>query len=255
MFRDRFAGLADRYVLIGGAAVEVAMDAAALEFRVTKDLDIVLYVESLDAEFARAFWAFIAEGGFEPLGDPARRGLPRVRAEEGSRSGRSVGVGRRVHRAVEGPCVDRPHRATRTRWRHLQQGHQEAPERHHSAQSVDRANGTGRASRAHIRRPGRLHRTSTAQRRRTGDVWCCGDDSGERAIAVGHRVQARRTESMDGVPSTRLVNVRRSSETRTLLPGTGTYWLQEPDSANMYWRSSSKRTIRPRSSGDRAQVS
>jgi len=65
VFRERFAGFEDRYVLIGGAAVEVAMDAAALQFRVTKDLDIVLHVESLDAEFARAFWAFVTEGGYE----------------------------------------------------------------------------------------------------------------------------------------------------------------------------------------------
>lgn len=65
VFRERFAGFEDRYVLIGGAAVEIAMDAAALQFRVTKDLDIVLHVESLDAEFASAFWDFIAEGGYE----------------------------------------------------------------------------------------------------------------------------------------------------------------------------------------------
>ena len=65
VFRERFAGFQDRYVLIGGAAVEVAMDAAALRFRVTKDLDIVLHVESLDAEFARAFWTFVADGGYE----------------------------------------------------------------------------------------------------------------------------------------------------------------------------------------------
>jgi hypothetical protein len=64
VFRERFAGFEDRYVLIGGAAVEVAMDAAALQFRVTKDLDIVLHVESLDAEFARAFWDFVIDGGY-----------------------------------------------------------------------------------------------------------------------------------------------------------------------------------------------
>jgi hypothetical protein len=40
VFRGRFAGFEDRYVLIGGAAVEWAMDAAGLQFRVTKDLDI-----------------------------------------------------------------------------------------------------------------------------------------------------------------------------------------------------------------------
>ncbi|MDP2183769.1 MAG: hypothetical protein Q8K99_14545 [Actinomycetota bacterium] len=65
VFRDRFAGFEDCYVLIGGAAVEVAMDAAGLQFRVTKDLDIVLHVEALDAQFATAFWAFVADGGYE----------------------------------------------------------------------------------------------------------------------------------------------------------------------------------------------
>lgn len=65
VFRERFADFADRYVLIGGAAVEVAMDTAGLDFRVTKDLDIVLHVESLDVEFAHAFWTFIADGRYE----------------------------------------------------------------------------------------------------------------------------------------------------------------------------------------------
>lgn len=55
VFRDHLAGFEDRYVLIGGAAVEVAMGAAGLQFRVTKDLDIVLHVEALDAQFATAF--------------------------------------------------------------------------------------------------------------------------------------------------------------------------------------------------------
>jgi hypothetical protein len=40
-FAEHFAGYDDRYVLIGGAATFVALDAAALDFRVTKDLDIV----------------------------------------------------------------------------------------------------------------------------------------------------------------------------------------------------------------------
>ena len=65
VFRERFAGFENRYVLIGGAAVEVAMDAAGLQFRVTKDLDVVLHVEALDAQFAEAFWAFVADGGYE----------------------------------------------------------------------------------------------------------------------------------------------------------------------------------------------
>jgi hypothetical protein len=41
------------------------MTGAGLAFRATKDLDIVLYVEALDAEFVRAFWEFVRAGGYE----------------------------------------------------------------------------------------------------------------------------------------------------------------------------------------------
>jgi len=52
-------------VLIGGAACDIAMTAAGLAFRATKDLDIVLYVEALDAAFVQAFWEFVRMGGYE----------------------------------------------------------------------------------------------------------------------------------------------------------------------------------------------
>lgn len=61
-FKAYFAGFADRYFLIGGAACYLAMEEAGLEFRVTKDLDIVLCVEALDAEFVDAFWEFVKKG-------------------------------------------------------------------------------------------------------------------------------------------------------------------------------------------------
>lgn len=64
IFRRHFRELADRYVLIGGTACDLAMNAAGVEFRATKDLDIVLRVEALDAAFAEAFWAFIRAGGY-----------------------------------------------------------------------------------------------------------------------------------------------------------------------------------------------
>lgn len=53
IFRRHFEAFADRYVLIGGTAATIAMADAGLEFRATKDLDIVLVVEALDAEFGR----------------------------------------------------------------------------------------------------------------------------------------------------------------------------------------------------------
>lgn len=41
-FRAHFDGHDSHYVLIGGAACELLMDEVGLDFRATKDLDIVL---------------------------------------------------------------------------------------------------------------------------------------------------------------------------------------------------------------------
>ncbi|QHJ01364.1 hypothetical protein GT347_01565 [Xylophilus rhododendri] len=41
------------------------MEAAGLDFRATKDLDIVLHVEALTPSFGQAFWTFVAAGGYE----------------------------------------------------------------------------------------------------------------------------------------------------------------------------------------------
>lgn len=57
IFRDKFRKYADQYALIGGTACDLAMTAAGLEFRATKDLDIVLCIEAVDAAFVDAFWA------------------------------------------------------------------------------------------------------------------------------------------------------------------------------------------------------
>jgi hypothetical protein len=65
IFREQFRAYAGQYVLIGGAACDLLMEEAGLEFRATKDLDIVLCVEALDASFVRAFWEFIRSGKYE----------------------------------------------------------------------------------------------------------------------------------------------------------------------------------------------
>lgn len=65
LFRAHFSAYADRYVLIGGTASSVVMEEAGLEFRATKDLDVVLCVEALDAAFVTAFWEFIKVGGYQ----------------------------------------------------------------------------------------------------------------------------------------------------------------------------------------------
>ena len=65
IFKEHFRDSSDRYVLIGGTACDLAMTEAGLEFRATKDLDIVLCLEALDTDFARAFWDFIALGQYQ----------------------------------------------------------------------------------------------------------------------------------------------------------------------------------------------
>lgn len=65
VFRAYFAGHADQFVLIGGTAATLAMEDAGLEFRSTKDLDIVLHIEALHAAFGEMFWKFVEEGGYE----------------------------------------------------------------------------------------------------------------------------------------------------------------------------------------------
>ncbi len=63
-FAEHFSAYTDQYVLIGGAACSVIMDEAGVDFRVTKDLDIVLCVEVLNPEFVAAFWDFVRAGDY-----------------------------------------------------------------------------------------------------------------------------------------------------------------------------------------------
>lgn len=63
-FAAFFAGDESRYVLIGGVASLLVLEDAGLQARATKDLDIVLCVESLDAAFGKKLWSFIESGGY-----------------------------------------------------------------------------------------------------------------------------------------------------------------------------------------------
>ena len=64
-FKRHFADYSDCYILIGGSACDVNFSAAALPFRVTHDLDMVLCVEALTPRFFDRFWEFVREGGYE----------------------------------------------------------------------------------------------------------------------------------------------------------------------------------------------
>ena len=52
-------------MLIGGTAATLAMEEAGLEFRATKDLDIVLHIEALSPAFGEVFWSFVEAGRYE----------------------------------------------------------------------------------------------------------------------------------------------------------------------------------------------
>lgn len=66
IFRGRFARFSDNFVIIGGTACDEILSGTVMRPRATMDIDIVVIVENMTPEFARAFWAFIAEGGYRP---------------------------------------------------------------------------------------------------------------------------------------------------------------------------------------------
>lgn len=64
-FRERFRGYEDCYTIIGGTACDILMSEVGLEFRATKDIDMILLLEGRFAEFAAAFWGYIKDGGYK----------------------------------------------------------------------------------------------------------------------------------------------------------------------------------------------
>lgn len=65
IFREYFNHFKEQYTVIGGFACDLLMNDAGLDFRQTVDIDMVLIVEALTTDFAKAFWAFIEAGGYQ----------------------------------------------------------------------------------------------------------------------------------------------------------------------------------------------
>jgi hypothetical protein len=65
LFTEHFRAFNDQYILIGGTACDLALGEAGIDFRVTRDLDIVLCAEALTLPFVETFWTFIQAGGYE----------------------------------------------------------------------------------------------------------------------------------------------------------------------------------------------
>ena len=60
IFREHFSNFKDQYTVIGGFACDLLMNDAGLDFRQTVDIDIVLTVEALTTDFAKAFLRFFS---------------------------------------------------------------------------------------------------------------------------------------------------------------------------------------------------
>jgi len=65
VFAEWFKDFSDQYVLIGGTAASLVMQDFGAPFRGTRDLDVVLHLETLTPEFGEIFWKFIDAAGYE----------------------------------------------------------------------------------------------------------------------------------------------------------------------------------------------
>lgn len=65
-FISQFRDFTDCYTVIGGAACDILMSEAGLEFRATKDVDMILVLEDPGqfTGFAERFWEYIRQGGY-----------------------------------------------------------------------------------------------------------------------------------------------------------------------------------------------
>ncbi len=64
-FKEYFEQFTDNYIIIGGTACDIIIDEAGFIPRATKDIDIILIVEVLEASFFIKFWEFIYEGKYQ----------------------------------------------------------------------------------------------------------------------------------------------------------------------------------------------
>ena len=54
-FKEWFKGNEEQYTIIGGTACDILMTEDGLDFRATKDIDLVLIVEAVDKNFGIIF--------------------------------------------------------------------------------------------------------------------------------------------------------------------------------------------------------
>ena len=64
-FKEWFKGNESQYAIIGGTACDILMTEEGLDFRATKDIDLVLIIEAVDVAFGRKFWDYVKQAGYE----------------------------------------------------------------------------------------------------------------------------------------------------------------------------------------------
>lgn len=62
--RQYLGGYKGNYVIIGGTACNLNLEAANLTGRATKDIDMIVVCEAITDEYLHAFWRFIKAGGY-----------------------------------------------------------------------------------------------------------------------------------------------------------------------------------------------
>ena len=69
-FKEWFKDSEEQYAIIGGTACDILMTEEGLDFRATKDIDLVLIIEAVDANFGKKFWEYgLVENDEVPRGN------------------------------------------------------------------------------------------------------------------------------------------------------------------------------------------
>ena len=63
-FVEKFKDYSDCYTIIGGTACDILMSEADIDFRATKDIDMIVLMEARYQEFTKVFWEYVFEGGY-----------------------------------------------------------------------------------------------------------------------------------------------------------------------------------------------
>lgn len=62
--KEYFSDFEDSYIIIGGTACDLILEGTPVLPRATKDIDIVLIIEAMTADFGKRFWQFINDGQY-----------------------------------------------------------------------------------------------------------------------------------------------------------------------------------------------